>query len=276
MISDFQGNVAATYLNPYNNDHMSAVSTVPHQPPIVAPCTITAHQSSPTDDQSPSFVAELKALSLEATAERHLGSSSGLSFARLTQTILRRLAPDKAEFVFGQDPDEDNSTTASFDFNFASSEILNFQTFQNMSNSVSTLPTAFGGNLSLADLTEPDEALIGLTLPADDVYLYRIVDFYFAHSHTLYPIVDRPEFLTTLQFIRGNPHDILGQSPQMLFRIWMVLAIGSTAASAVSLTEESESMLYYNKALVYAEAALSSGEMASCHALPPRQLADKS
>jgi hypothetical protein len=42
------------------------------------------------------------------------------------------------------------------------------------------------------------------------------------------------------------------------------LAIGSTAYSSVSLAEESESMLYYNKALMYFEASLAYGDMVCC------------
>lgn len=41
----------------------------------------------------------------------------------------------------------------------------------------------------------------------------------------------------------------------------MVLAIGSTAYSSVTLTEESESMMFYNNALQYSEQALGGDEM---------------
>ena len=89
----------------------------------------------------------------------------------------------------------------------------------------------------------------------------RLVNFYFAHSHTLYPIVDRSEIMDTLEKIHRNPHNLATQTPLHAFRIWMILAIGSTAYSSVTLTEESESMLFYNKALQYSEQALGGDEM---------------
>jgi len=42
----------------------------------------------------------------------------------------------------------------------------------------------------------------------------------------------------------------------------MVLAVGSTAYCSFTLREESESMIYYNKAMVYFETALEFGNMA--------------
>lgn len=203
-----------------------------------------------------SLDSELKNLSLEATAERHLGSSSGLSFAKLTQTVLRRLSPDKADFVFGSAESDDTHQHA-LD---PSSNLFNYPTLLNFGNSMSCNPILFGDFL-LPDIAGSGDDLSHLFIPSDDSKVDRLVDFYFAHSHTLYPIVQRTDFIETLRVVRENPQASSAQSPLSLFRIWMVLAIGSTAYCSVSLAEESESTMYYNKALVYFEASLAYGDM---------------
>lgn len=207
----------------------------------------------------PCFVDELKTLSLEATAERHLGSPSGISFARLTQFVLRRLTPDKADFTFVSDHPDNYSGARLFDFN-SPSDLLDPSLFERLNDSVSIQPLLFG-DLVLADIAEPNDAVVALELPTEQSHINRLVDFYFAHSHTLYPILHRGELLKDLQRLRDNPHDPAAHSPSTLFRIWMVLAIGSTAYSSVSLSEESESRVYYNKALLYLEHAVASGDM---------------
>ncbi|KAM5380101.1 hypothetical protein ACJZ2D_003748 [Fusarium nematophilum] len=221
---------------------------------------------APSSDSPPcrpetqhSLDGELKNLSLEATAERHLGSSSGLSFAKLTQTVLRRLSPDKADFVFGRDAESE--TQQQHDF-ASPSNLFDYPSLLNFGNSMSCNPMLFG-DFILSDIAGPEDGLAHLFLPSDDSKINRLVDFYFAHSHTLYPIIQRAEFIDTLRFVRDNPQASSAQSPLSLFRIWMVLAIGSTAYSSVSLAEESESMLYYNKALQYFEASLAYGDMAA-------------
>jgi hypothetical protein len=218
----------------------------------------------------PCFVDELKTLSLEATAERHLGSPSGISFARLTQFVLRRLTPDKADFVFVSNHGENYSGAGLSDFN-SPSDLLDPSLFDRLNESISIEPLLFG-HVSLADIAEPNDAGVALELPSDQSHVNRLVDFYFAHSHTLYPILHRGELEQSLQRLRDNPHDPATHSASTLFRIWMVLAIGSTAYSSVSLSEESESRVYYNKALQYLEQAVASGDMvrypATC-CLPP-------
>lgn len=207
--------------------------------------------------QSPaSFVEELKILSLEATAERHLGSSSGLSFAKLTQTVLRRLNPDKAEFTF--------SNVCEFDFSALDHtslpDLLDSNLFDCFKNDFPCYP-----NLT-ADLSLGMSEYTGPSLPAsplDIPNLSGLVEFYFAHSHTLYPIIQQGEFDTILEHMRRDPLSSLSQSSLCLFRIWMVLAIGSTAHCSVTLSEETESAGYYRNALEHFEAALNYGEMVS-------------
>ncbi|KAK7425555.1 hypothetical protein QQZ08_007996 [Neonectria magnoliae] len=213
--------------------------------------------SYPRPEILSSLDVELKNLSLEAAAERHLGSTSGLSFAKLTQTVLRRLSPDKADFVFSKENEFENQQQ----LNLASlSNLMNYPCFFHFGSSVSCDPVLFG-DFPLSSMVETDDDLAHLLLPSDHSKIDRLVGFYFAHSHTLYPIVQRAEFTTTLRFVRDNPQAEPAQSPLSLFRIWMVLAIGSTAYCSVSLAEEPESMLYYSKAMTYFEASLGYGDM---------------
>ncbi|CAK7206100.1 hypothetical protein SEUCBS139899_008883 [Sporothrix eucalyptigena] len=262
--------------------------------------------------ETPSFAQELKELTLEATAERHLGSSSGLAFAKLTQMILCRLTPDKADFVFtndmtvvtsrgGNDTAEGSSrkrqtatnqtatTTgngfgyagsvepAMIDFNSPSDLFNNSSVLNSLSDSISVYPLLFG-DVFLSDIMEPAAALANLAWPppvmcdegvGDEEHVALLVDFYFAHSNTLYPIVERRRFMVILGQMQSDPdHAATGSlSPLDLFRVWMVLAIGSTAFSSVSLGDESEPMLYYNKALQHAEEALAMNEMAALEVL---------
>ncbi|KGQ07962.1 Protein STB5 [Beauveria bassiana D1-5] len=217
----------------------------------------TSHAKAP---QAPAnFVEELRNLSLEATAERHLGSTSGLSFAKLTQSVLRRLTPDKADFVF-INYQENTANALLFDLD-SPSDVFGESVLQGLSESVSAHPVLFG-DLFLADFTESDSsALSAVALPSDQRHVRRLVNFYFAHSHTLYPILRRSDVMRTLDKISGNPHKLDDQPPLEVFRLWMVLAIGSTAYSSISLTEESESRLYFSKALQYSELSLGADDM---------------
>lgn len=233
-----------------NTSTMTNNAEAPVEAPLVSPRPAT-HQSS-------TFGQQLTALSLEAAAERHLGSTSGLSFAKMTQTMLRRLTPDKADFVFNSH--NDNSMTGNFLDLSSPSDLINDSFFQSLSESISIHPLLFG-DLYLTDFAGIDASLDTLAWPSDEAYVRRLVDFYFSHSHTLYPILKRSEVMETLDQIRQNPQHLAARAPLDVYRIWMVLAIGSTAYSSVTLTEESESMLFYNKALEYSEQALASDEM---------------
>ncbi|KAJ5193103.1 hypothetical protein N7449_009245 [Penicillium cf. viridicatum] len=218
----------------------------------------------PAPDQASTFGQQLTVLSLEATAERHLGSTTGLSFANLTQMILRRLAPDKADFIFNSH--QDNTTEMDLLDLSSSSNPFNDSFFQSLSESISPYPLLFG-DLLFTDSAGSGTALDSLAWPSDETHVRRLVNFYFAHSHTLYPILDRSEVMDTLEKVHQNPQNLATQTPLHAFRIWMVLAIGSTAYSSVTLTEESESMLFYNKALQYSEQALGGDEMSTLEAI---------
>ncbi|KAL3437490.1 fungal-specific transcription factor domain-containing protein [Aspergillus tetrazonus] len=161
----------------------------------------------------------LKMLSLEATAERYVGPSSGVAFAKLTQAMLRRLAPDQEAFVFG---DEEEGSS--------------------------------GAGVRGPELLFSFEAEAG--------HIRFLLDFYFAHSHTLYPIIQQRNFVETLWTAYKDPFKALVLSPVWQFRIWMVLAIGSTTYCSVSLMDEAESIQLFNKAMSYFDAAMGCGEEA--------------
>ncbi|KAJ6189738.1 hypothetical protein N7519_004646, partial [Penicillium mononematosum] len=238
------------YRSEVANASTIADNTAPTQDPLVSP--------RPASSQTSTFGQQLTSLSLEATAERHLGSTTGLSFAELTQMVLRRLTPDKADFVFNSHQDNTTGTNL-LDLNFPS-DPFNDSFFQNLSESISVHPLLFG-DLFLPEFAGSDATLGSLVWPADEAYVRRLVDFYFAHSHTLYPILKRSEVMDAFERIHQNPQSLATQAPLDIFRIWMVLAIGSTAYSSVTLTEESESMMFYNNALQYSEQALGGDEM---------------
>ncbi|OQE13399.1 hypothetical protein PENFLA_c049G05386 [Penicillium flavigenum] len=238
------------YRSEVANASTIADNAAPTQEPLVSP--------RPASTQTSTFGQQLTSLSLEATAERHLGSTTGLSFAELTQMVLRRLTPDKADFVFNSH--QDNTTGANLlDLSFPA-DPFNDSFFQNLSESISVHPLLFG-DLFLPEFAGSDATLGSLAWPADEAYVRRLVDFYFAHSYTLYPILKRSEVMEAFERIHQNPQSLATQTPLDIFRIWMVLAIGSTAYSSVTLTEESESMMFYNNALQYSEQALGGDEM---------------
>ncbi|KAI1378654.1 fungal-specific transcription factor domain-containing protein [Hypoxylon crocopeplum] len=219
-----------------------------------SPFSVRGQAQSP-NEQAISMARELRTLSLEAAAERHLGSSSGLSFAKLTQTILKRLTPDRSDFVFGISQGDDilgqmNWESPSDRFH---PHVINFPNMTDFG------PTLFG-NISLSNIIEPSGSLTDLALPAKS-RADELASFYFAHSHTLYPIINQSDFLALLDRIYEQPSDLSAMDPMSWFRVWMVLAIGSSSRCSVSMVEESEALLYYNKALEFFEAAFDYGEM---------------
>ncbi|KAJ5382032.1 uncharacterized protein N7496_004460 [Penicillium cataractarum] len=222
---------------------------------------------SPTLDiagqRTGSLADELRLLSLEAAAERYLGSSSGLSFAKLTQTVLQRLSPDQEGFMFDggvtdnqqqscdSDPEPDplsNSNSIFFEMNASLTGLL-------------PLNSIFGN-----PVVEDFEDSMGLAL-LDPSHINSLLEFYFAHSHTLYPFIRKSEFEAVLWRIYGDPLDPLAQSPLWQFRIWMVLAIGSTTYCSVSLMDETEPLQFFNKAMTYFEAAMGCGDLAGLEVL---------
>ncbi|ETS74584.1 hypothetical protein PFICI_13068 [Pestalotiopsis fici W106-1] len=197
---------------------------------------------------------ELRILTLEATAERHFGATSGVSFANLTQAILKRLTPDRADFVFRKDQRDD--TTVEIDWD-SSPELFN-PSLVNITTILGFDSSLFGP-LPLSHIVEPVGSLVDLTLPGRS-RTDELVSFYFAHSHTLYPILNYNSFLADVDSIY---EDSMNLDTLVLFRFWIVLAISHSSYCSISLAEESEALLYYNKALEYSETACESGDMAA-------------
>ncbi|KAJ5088963.1 hypothetical protein N7532_007647 [Penicillium argentinense] len=220
-----------------------SLDTLPISPFVDAPA-----------QRSENIAEELRLLSLEAAAERYLGSSSGVSFAKLTESVLRRLSPDQDGFVFDEANNEENPYP-----------VWNMDTLSNIN------PVFFEMNHPLASLqnftsildntsTEEYGDVIDLAL-LDPGHISYILGFYFAHSHTLYPIIRKKDFEQVLWRVYADPSDPLGQSSLWQFRIWMILAIGSTTYCSVSLMDEDEPVRFFNKAMTYFEAAMGCGDL---------------
>ena len=69
------------------------------QRPSISLSHATDSQRIPQRTQE-TLAENLRSVSLAAVAEPYLGSISGLTFAKLTQAVLRRLSPDGRDFVF--------------------------------------------------------------------------------------------------------------------------------------------------------------------------------
>lgn len=199
----------------------------------------------------------LKCICLAAMAEPFLGSMAGLSFAKLTQAVLRRLAPDGRDFVFHNQFDTNAMSTdgdATSNLDFLSEMYLGYDEAINFSWLTGD------GTGPMSDAMFSTETSCLPCLP-DRSEVLRLAMFYFDHSHTLYPIVNRQEVMSDLQRIQTDQEHLLKQSPPSMFRIWMVLAIGSTAHSSITLSEEFTSQQYYAKAMTYFEPSMEYGDI---------------
>lgn len=198
----------------------------------------------------------LRNVSLAAVAEPYLGSISGLTFAKLTQAVLRRLSPDGRDFVFspqlGANAGPVEGAT-NLHLNFMNDLYLDFDQAIDFSLLMGE------GTLPAMD-TELQNSIN--TLPNRDEVL-RLATFYFDHSHTLYPILHQQEVMSDIHTLLLDPDHHTVQTPPCLFRVWMVLAIGSTAHSSITRAEESVSRLYYEKAMTYFESSMDHGDVVS-------------
>jgi hypothetical protein len=186
-----------------------------------------------------------KLLSLEATAERYLGSSSGVSFARLTQAILKRLKPDLQPFIF-------------------SDALGNFAARANVANVVGSL-----GNPSPPTSRDQLSSVIGtnIDLPNEE-HAYQMVEYYWSHSHTLYPFIQKAAFMKSLKVMYANPNEaVLQSSHSWLYTMWMVFATSSTSLSSVMNSEETKSIRYWNAAMTHFNETLEEGDMEALNAI---------
>ena len=198
----------------------------------------------------------LRDVSLAAVAEPYLGTISGLTFAKLTQAVLRRLSPDGRDFVFrtninGNTVPIEGATNLHLDL--ISSMYFDYD------QAIDFSLIAEESTMPLFDTPIQREPI---QLPTRTEVL-RLATFYFDHSHTLYPIVHQQEVMSDIYSVLQSPDHQLTMSPPCLFRIWMVLAIGSTTHSSIALTEEFVSQLYYEKAMTYFDASMDYGDIVS-------------
>jgi hypothetical protein len=202
----------------------------------------------------------LRSVSLAAVAEPYLGSISGLTFAKLTQAVLRRLSPDGRDFVFSP---EVGGSTGNGPISGATNLHLDF-----MNNMYFDFDQVIDFSMLAGDGIMPafdDESRNTITTLPDRAEVLQLAMFYFDHSHTLYPIIHQQEVMSDIHTILLEPEHPITQSPPCMFRVWMVLAIGSTTHSSITLSEESVSRLYYEKAMTYFEGSMDHGDIVSDH-----------
>jgi hypothetical protein len=231
------------------------------------PITALSHATDPprTPQRAQETLEEnLRSVSLAAVAEpAYLGSISGLTFAKLTQAVLRRLSPDGRDFVFSP---EVSGSTGSGPISGATNLHLDF-----MNNMYFDFDQVIDFSMLSGDGTIPafdDETQnTTITLP-DRAEVLQLAMFYFDHSHTLYPIIHQQEVMSDIHTILLDPDHHITQSPPCMFRVWMVLAIGSTTHSSITLSEESVSRLYYEKAMTYFEGSMDHGDIVSDYEFP--------
>jgi hypothetical protein len=213
------------------------------QRPTTALSQATDPQRTPQRAQE-TLAENLRSVSLAAVAEPYLGSISGLTFAKLTQAVLRRLSPDGRDFVFspqigGSAGPIEGATNLHLDF---------------INNMYFDFDQAIDFSMLAGDGTLQTEVL-------------RLATFYFDHSHTLYPILHQGEVMSDIHAILLDPEHHVTQSPPCIFRVWMVLAIGSTTHSSITLSEESVSRLYYERAMTYFESSMDHGDIVALEAI---------
>lgn len=224
-------------------------------PTTAMPLQSDGSQAPPQRAQE-TLAENLRSVSLAAVAEPYLGSISGLTFAKLTQAVLRRLSPDGRDFVFS--PQIGDSTGP---IEGATNLHLDF-----MNNMYFDFDQAIDFSMLAGDGALPtfdDEIQNTVTSLPDRHEVLRLTTFYFDHSHTLYPIIHQAEVMSDIHAILLDPDHHITQSPPSMFRVWMVLAIGSTTHSSITLSEESVSRLYYEKAMTYFEASMDHGDIVS-------------
>lgn len=232
------------------SDHGNHVVTYTGQSPTI----VTNHASAPRAQET--LEQNLRDVSLAAVAEPYLGTMSGLTFAKLTQAVLRRLSPDGRDFVFS--PRVDGNMVPLEGATNLHLELMNSVYFD-FDQAIDFSLLAGETSLPLIDVSTQIETT-QLPHRAEVLHLAR---FYFDHSHTLYPIVHQQEVMADIHSILLDPEHHLTLSPPCMFRIWMVLAIGSTTYSSITLAEEFVSRLYYEKAMTYFDASMDYGDVVS-------------
>lgn len=191
--------------------------------------------------------SEVELLSLRATADMYLGATSGVSFARLTQAVLKRLKPDV------------------FNFKNAPSE----QPQQPWSPQQSNTPNPFQPESPWVSNEQATPAIDPSTRPKlpPEEEAFQLAEYYWCHTHTLYPFIRRKKFMESLKRMYATPDEPVLQSSAFQYTMWMVFAISSTTLASVTLDEETESQRFWNNAMLYFEGALARGNMSALNAL---------
>lgn len=128
--------------------------------------------------------------------------------------MLRRLTPNLTDFPFRN---SNAYTGRLLDFD-SSVNLLDSSILESLNNSISIHPMLFGEPI-LTNSSNPGITQTFLSLPDNEVHINELIDFYFAHSHTLYPIVHRGELQQSLQQLRSDPMNQTGQPSLNLYRI---------------------------------------------------------
>ncbi|KAL4770717.1 hypothetical protein BDW60DRAFT_208813 [Aspergillus nidulans var. acristatus] len=178
-------------------------------------------------------------------AERYIGQPSGVAFAKLTQAMLRRLSLDQEAFVFGDGEEGSGAGVGEAELLPSFECTLDFLDLDMMLDSpqqLTSLPTNPIGQVSESplDLAQLEAGRIRFLL-----------DFYFAHSHPLYPIVQQRRFVETLWTAYKDSFQ----------------GTGSTTYCSVSLMDETESIQLFNKAMSYFSAAIGCADLVALEVL---------
>ncbi len=223
------------------------------------------------------LVTDFGVLSLSAAEGHYLGPASGISFARLTQSVIHKVG-FKEEYLLHSGYMLSSSETNLID---EENDDDNNPLPMHMPNSESS----HNPSTPRSDPVASNKHETAISLPISAQRAEELVSFYWKHSHTLYPFIQRKTFTNNLNLmfkhqnsVEKSPNDPpnpdeekqlsnLMSSPVWLFQLYMVLAIGSTSMASVTITSEDEATGLYIKALNYFDEVLSRGNLIALEAL---------
>lgn len=201
------------------------------RPPASIPAGMpdTPDNSSTKSGEGGGLAKDFASLTISASSEGHyLGPGSGISFAQLTQAIMFQKDFEKEKTIAG-------------------------------GLMLHTNPSLMLDNASLDDAPLPSAKRA-----------QEVVEFYWCHSHTLYPVLDRDNFMENLdKMFSLDDEDALDlhNDSVWMFKLYMVLAIGSTAMASITISSENEAVACWSKAMTYFNDTLSKGNIAALECL---------
>lgn len=202
-------------------------------------------------NMSRNLADEFGNLSLSASAEGHyLGPGSGISFAKFTQSLIYQMDSRNEQLI---NDGAIISVSAGTPSSAASPEAR-------------TVPTPDGHSSINDDPLEPinpeTATLLEQMLP-DAYRAADLAEFYWRHSHTLYPFIQKELFTEKLGYMLDPRSDSewagIESDPAWLFQLFMVLAIGSTSMASITVSNEDEAVACWQKAMTYLPIILSQG-----------------